>query len=287
VQEVIQEQRPHRGRVLAVVSAIGPPITLTTALLIYFGWVRADAQARAMGLDVTLFGYTTQDLILFSLSHLFIPLVFAFAAGIGWLALDRWLLRRVRDAGTRGTVRRAAAAAAAAGVLAAGCMLLLEIFGPGDRLLFGPYVMAGSVLLAAWAVRLRRLASAGPAPVLAVEQRAVEAALVFGLVSLLMFWGVADHAQAVGQGLAADLEQRVRTLPHAELYSVRPLGIGGPAVTEVKLGSAAAPLYRYDGLRLLEVSGGRFFFLHDGWTVRDGVVVVLPDNNSLRIEFGR
>jgi hypothetical protein len=103
--------------VLAVVSAIGPPITLTTALLIYFGWVRADAQARAMGLDVTLFGYTTQDLILFSLSHLFIPLVFAFAAGIGWLALDRWLLRRVRDAGTRGTVRRAAAAAAAAGCL--------------------------------------------------------------------------------------------------------------------------------------------------------------------------
>ena len=64
-------------------------------------------------------------------------------------------------------------------------------------------------------------------------------------------------------------------------------GIGGPAVREVKLGSAASPLYRYDGLRLLEVSGGRFFFLHDGWTVRNGVVVVLPDDNSVRIEFGR
>jgi hypothetical protein len=273
--------------VLAVVSAIGPPITLSTALLIYFGWVRADAQARAMGLDVTLFGYTTQDLILFSLSHLFIPLVFLLTAGIGWLALDRWLGRRADDAGSRPWVQPLAAAAAAAGVLVAAGMLLWEVAGPGDAPLFGPYVMAAGVLLTAWAVRLRRRACAGQGRVLALEQRAVEGALLFGLVTLLMFWGAADHAQAVGQGLAADLEQSVRTLPRAELYSARPLGIGGPAVTEVRLGTAADPLYRYDGLRLLEVSGGRLFFLHDGWTLRNGVVVVLPDNNSVRIEFSR
>ncbi|MCG2620787.1 hypothetical protein LVY72_02540 [Arthrobacter sp. I2-34] len=287
MQEVIEEERPRRGRVLAVVSAIGPPITLSTALLIYFGWVRADAQARAMGLDVTLFGYTTQDLILFSLSHLFIPLVFALVAGLIWLTLDRWLLRRIHDPATRGTVHRYTLVAVVAGVLVAAVMLLLELSAAGDGPLFGPYVMAGGVLLAAWAVRLRRLARSVPEQRPPVEQRAAEAALVFGLVSLLMFWGAADHAQAVGQSLAASLEQRVATLPHAELYSVKPLGIGGPAVREVRLGSAASPLYRYDGLRLLEVSGGRFFFLHDGWTVRNGVVVVLPDDNSVRIEFGR
>lgn len=287
MQEVIQEQRPHRGRALAVVSAIGPPITLSTALFIYFGWVRADAQARAMGLDVTLFGYTTQDLVLFSLNHLFVPLVFLFTASLIWLALDRWLLKRAHDAQTSGSVRWIAPAAAVAGVLTAGGMLLLEVFGPGDQLLFAPYVMAAGVLLAAWAVRLRRLADDGTEPRPPVEQRAVEGALVFGLVALLMFWGVTNHARAVGQELAVELEQRVDTLPHAELYSVKRLGIGGPAVTEVRLGSAAAPLYRYDGLRLLEVSGGRFFFLHDGWTIRKGIVVVVPDDNSVRIEFGR
>lgn len=44
---------------------------------------------------------------------------------------------------------------------------------------------------------------------------------------------------------------------------------------------------RYDGLSLLVFSGGRFFFLHDGWTSRDGTVIVLQDDNSVRIEFKR
>lgn len=53
------------------------------------------------------------------------------------------------------------------------------------------------------------------------------------------------------------------------------------------MGSGDTALYRYDGLRLLVLSGGRFFFLHDGWTARDGTVIVLPDDNSVRIEFKR
>jgi hypothetical protein len=35
------------------------------------------------------------------------------------------------------------------------------------------------------------------------------------------------------------------------------------------------------------LSGGRFFFLHDGWTPQNGTVIVLPDDNSVRIEFRR
>ena len=38
--------------------------------------------------------------------------------------------------------------------------------------------------------------------------------------------------------------------------------------------------------RLLVVSGGRVFFLHDGWTIADGRITVLPDDRSIRFEFG-
>lgn len=60
-----------------------------------------------------------------------------------------------------------------------------------------------------------------------------------------------------------------------------------PGVTTHELGTAEAPLYRYDGLRLLTVSGERYFFLHEGWSVEEGTVVVLPDDASLRVQYGR
>jgi hypothetical protein len=44
--------------------------------------------------------------------------------------------------------------------------------------------------------------------------------------------------------------------------------------------------YRHDGLRLLTAGGGRPFFLHDGWKVQEGKVVVLPDDGSVRVEYG-
>jgi hypothetical protein len=106
-------------------------------------------------------------------------------------------------------------------------------------------------------------------------------------VTLLLFWGTADYAQALGRRLAVNFEQGVQYMPRAEVYALKPLGIGSDAVKEVKLGSGDTALYRYDGLRLLVLSGGRFFFLHDGWTPRDGTVIVLPDDNSVRIEYKR
>jgi hypothetical protein len=37
------------GGVLQLVSAIGSPLALGTALLFYFGWRRSEAQAEALG----------------------------------------------------------------------------------------------------------------------------------------------------------------------------------------------------------------------------------------------
>lgn len=278
---------PPQHRVLAVVASIGPPVTVISSVLVFFGWIKADAQAKYMGLNVSLFGYTTQDYVLFSLSNLSIALICLFVVGISCMVLDRWLVRRMKNPGARQTIRRLAGASIGVGILVAGAALLLVALQPGRGSLYAPYVITAGALLAAWAGRLYRLARAGEPEARSIEQRVGQGALLFGLVALLLLWAAANHAQDVGQRMAMDIEQHVDALPRAEIYSSKPLAIDSPVVTETTLGTDAAPVYRYDGLRLLEVSGGNLFFLHDGWTAQTGSVVVLPNDNSVRIEYGR
>jgi hypothetical protein len=285
--EANKDERSSWSRALGVISAIGPPITVATALLFYFGWARAEAQAAQMGLDVSLFGYAVQDYILISINALYLPLVCLLAVSVVWVALDRWLRRRIEEDRDRAYIVRAAGIAALCSGLLVSISLLLAIVEPAQTALVTPYLMALGVLMATWCIRLRRLGRDGKLPRLTTEQRAVETTLVLSIVTLLLFWGTADYAQALGRRLAVNFEQGVQYMPRAEVYSLKPLGIGSDAVEEVKLGSGDTALYRYDGLRLLVLSGGRFFFLHDGWTPRDGTVIVLPDDNSVRIEYKR
>ena len=62
----------HRRRSPATTSlflgALGALLTLATATMYYFGWRRSDVQARAMEMDVTMFGFTTQDYVLRGIS---------------------------------------------------------------------------------------------------------------------------------------------------------------------------------------------------------------------------
>ncbi|MGA7206791.1 MAG: hypothetical protein WBX27_19435 [Specibacter sp.] len=279
------------SKAIAAVSSFGPPLAVITALLVYFGWARSDAQARAMGLDVSLFGYSVQDYVLRSIRSLFVPLVVLAATAILWVALDRWLTGAGLAVRHRAAVRRGALAAMVVGAAVAVLTFSSTFFRGGADATFLPYIMAAGVLLAAWGSHLRRHVPASSRParagaVMAVKYRSLESVLVFSVVTLLLFWGTADFAQAVGRGLAVQVEQSVGTMPRAAVYSAARLAVGAPHVIETDLGTAAAPLYRYRGLRLLVASGGKFFFLHDGWTLRSGTVVVLPDNDSIRVELG-
>ncbi len=275
------------SHVLGYVSVIGPPATVVTALVFYFGWARAKAQAEWMGLHVNLFGYTTRDFALLSISALYLPLLLLVALGMLWVWLDRILRSRV-DRGSAGrlstTLPRAALVVAAALI---GLMVVLlfaeRVYSP----LYAPYLITVGVLVAAWAVRIRRYAAAGDGGQRPAEQRAVQATLLLVLVALLLFWGTSNFAEARGRGLAEALEANLLWLPRAQVYSQEPLGLDVPGVTTHEMGTDEAPLYRYDGLRLLSVSGERYFFLHEGWSVEEGTVVVLPDDASLRVQYGR
>ena len=275
------------SHVLGYVSVIGPPATVVTALVFYFGWARAKAQAEWMGLHVNLFGYTTRDFALLSISALYLPLLLLVALAMLWVWLDRLLRRRI----DRGAAGRWATTLPRAALLGAGALIgLMVVLLFAERVyspLYAPYLVTAGVLVAAWAVRIRRCAAAVEGPRRPAEQQAVEATLLLVLVALLLFWGTSNFAEARGRGLAEDLEVNLPWLPRAQVYSQEPLGLDVPGVTTRELGTAGAPLYRYDGLRLLTVSGERYFFLHEGWSVEEGTVVVLPDDASLRVQYGR
>ena len=274
-----------KPRLLDVIASIGPPIAVISAVLAYFGWSQATALAKYMGLNVALFSFTDQDYIRFSVGNLFTPLTCLFAVGICVMGLDRWLRRRI-ETGNGPTVRRAAGAVAVVGVLVAGIALLVVVLQPGRTVLYAPYVIAAGVLLAACAMRLHWLAHPGKPEALSIGHRVGQGALLTGLVTLLLLWGAGDHADAVGR--RTDCQRLEAVQFHARESSEVLLDVQGssPAVTEAKLGTDAAPVYRYDGLRLLDVSGGHLFFLPNGWTVQNGTVVVLPDNDTVRVEYG-
>jgi len=273
-------------RTLEVLSVIGPPLTVATALLVYFGWARSDAQAKSMGLDVSLFGYTVQDFILRSIQSLFRPLAWLALIGLAWLMADRALSKVIAGGRYRRALGRGAAVLAAGGYLFAAAMWILTVTQPDRTLLYVPYLIAGGLLLGSWGVALRRRVAqyAARSPIL--TPRGLERAFMFILVTLLLFWGTADYAQALGRGAAVDYQERSALLPTAVVYSKERLAVSAPNVLESSAGTTAAPLYRYSGLRLLVVSGGRIFLLNDGWTLNDGRVVVLPDNGSVRVEYG-
>lgn len=273
-------------RTLEVLSVIGPPLTVATALLVYFGWARSDAQAKSMGLDVSLFGYSVQDFILRSIQSLFRPLAWLALIGLAWLMADRALGRLIAGGRHHAWLGRAAGLLAVVGYLFAAAMWLFTVFQPERILLYVPYLIAGGLALGSWGVSLRRRASAQGGRTLPLTPRALERAFMFVLITLLLFWGTADYAQALGRGAAVDYQERAHLLPTAVVYSKERLAVSAPNVRESSAGTTAAPLYRYSGLRLLVVSGGRIFLLNDGWTLKDGRVVVLPDDGSVRVEYG-
>jgi hypothetical protein len=266
------------ARLLTVVSSIGPPISLATALLLYFGWARTDAQAEAMGIDVSVFSYSAQDYVLRSVNSLFSPLLVILALALAWHASDGWL--RGRATGAPETIARVAAGVAAVGVVGMVAGAAVALAAPPLAALAGPFLLAVSVLLSVWSLRLRAFARGTPAP-----GRAVANTLVFCIVALLLFWGTASFAQALGNRIAADYETTVFTLPRATIVSGSRLGIDAPTVTETVVGPADSPAYRYSGLRLLVLSEGRYFLLNDGWTRADGTIVVVRDGSSLWVQF--
>jgi len=287
------DESPLRSA-LSVLTTLGPPLTIATALMFYFGWARSDEQARVMGLDVSLFGFSTQDYVLQSISTLYIPLLVSAALAIGWLGLHQRVGRALSRPSSRPALRIAGWAALGTGLLMAASAVLAATLNRNRAPLVVPLVLAGGAAIAAYGGWLAGAAGDPRAPLPASPpwQRALRAMLVGTVITLALFWEVSNYADVVGRGKALELARTVPAMPRATAFSATPLGIQAPGVREERLDVAPdagkdALRYRTTGLRFLVRSGGRMFLLHDGWTPRRGTVIVLPDNEQVRWQFSR
>jgi hypothetical protein len=280
---------------ISVLTTLGPPLTIVTALMIYFGWARSAKQAQYMGLDVSLFGFSTQDYVLLSTSTLYIPLLAIAALTLGWLVLHHRLSRALnRSASQRARLRMAGRAALAAGLLAAAGAVVTATLDQDRAPLVLPLALAAGTAAAAYGAWLTRAANdhratePGPLP----WQHALRTLLIGGLITLALFWELSNYAGVVGRGYALKIAASIPSLPRATAYSATPLGIQAPGVLEETLNVGPGPgkatmRYQTTGLRFLIRSGGRIFLLHDGWTPQHGTVIVLPDNDQVHWQFSR
>lgn len=291
--------------------SLGTNVTVITALLVYFGWKRSDTQSRVLGVDESIFGMSTVDYVLRSVDALFQPIGVGAFLGLGWIWLDGGVRRRLETNPDWPALERVTRILAYAWLL-----LPLIVYGLGQlwsRIgLFGyPLSFGLGVLLSVYAAHLRRsLTGTGSVREQATGWHAeLTKAFIGVIVVLSLFWSITNYANFRGVTLAVELMDGVGELPSVVVYSPARLAIDAPGVTEQRVdgsdtrGAAAtqeapdapdapdAPeageLYRYEGLRLLDHIGDRFFLISDGFSRSHGVVVALPDDGSLRYEFVR
>jgi hypothetical protein len=275
----VEESRPPLD-LMKFITSIGSPIALATALLFYFGWVRSEEQARAFGADASVFAMSTQDYVLRSVNVLFFPLILMLLVGLLLLRLDR-ALRAGPDAPRW--------------LETAGRVLQLSwlVFLPLGFVLYAVAGRAGDVTLPLWVA----LSIVAPAYGAVLRRRAtgdrprisrVAVGIIAALVTVILFWQTERLASLGGEALADDIKTNLgERLTRVELFSVTNLHLEGPGVTTSRIGAVEGEFrYRYSGLYLLQRSGEKYFLLTDGWAQNEGRLVVLPDSDSIRVEFG-
>lgn len=275
---------------LRALAVVGPPITIATALLFYFGWALSAEQSRAMGVDESIFAMSTRDYVLRSLSALFLPLIVGPALLLFWVVLHGLLLDQMRDPRRRSMVRRGGQVLAwSAWVAVPGAGLLLAWIVPAWGELVVPLSLAVGFLLTEYGVRLRGLAgeAAGRAdwgrPPWVGNLRGV---LVGVLVTAALFWEVANFAEVVGRGKAELVLASSSSYPNVVVYSRHDLQLQAPGIqVETLAGRESDFRYRYSGLHLLQRTGGRFFLVPQDWAPAESPLIVLRDEESIRLEF--
>lgn len=300
-----------RKDVFSALGTLGAVTAIVTAVMFYFGWRRSDVQARLMGMDVSLFGYSSQDYVLRSISSLYTPILVIFGLLLAWVWLHRQIVARVEryeddefPEDRRHELALAAKWGAVGGsVVAVGAVVFSILAGRADPLWpVGPIrdalvddqwvipaLLIAGALLASYCVWIRRrLAPRRPGPPPELWQRVLPAVLVAGTVLLGTFWVLEEYASEVGRARARQVIEGVATLPRAELTSSVPLGIDAPGVEETPVDVLGdVDRYRTTGLRLLARASGKIILLHDGWSPTTGSVIVLPDSDDFSWQFSR
>lgn len=280
-------------------------VTALTALLVYFGWQRTETQARRLGIEQSVLGMSTQDYLLRSVRPVFWLLVVIGLVGLAGLLVEPHLTAFVRQRSSASGYRRLAITVmvllGTAWVTLPAIVWLLGFVWPRFAFIAWPASFGAGVVLLLYALHLLRLprlaggaVDAVPSTESNVERRRRTLLRAFGalLVVLFLFWMASRYAQVLGVRLADELVEGIGDRPEVVVTSQDQLHLEGPGVLMTALGDDLdpdAPLrYRYQGLRLLEHTGGKLFLVPEGWTRTYGVVFVLADDDpDLRFDLVR
>ncbi|MDX3077328.1 hypothetical protein [Streptomyces sp. MI02-7b] len=255
-------------------------MSLFTAVLFYFGWASTDAETRALGLQDTLFHFSTADYLLRSVDALYLPVLTLAAASLAAMAGHEWL-RHDPERGER-ALRLMRHAWVPAVLLVPFSQFVPALF---DLLL--PLAALVGALLTAYA-RTRRRRGQDASMGTAGRPRAVlmwAPALLVAVVAL--FWAVYAYAGIVGRGRAAETAATVDDgFPAVVVFSRQDLLIRGGGSCASAVAVKDSPYrFRYAGLRLFYVSGDRLFLVPRHWAPWNGTLYVVREDSGLRVEY--
>ncbi|MCO6008606.1 hypothetical protein NE236_26895 [Actinoallomurus purpureus] len=264
--------------------------TVLTALLVFFGWQRNDAQSQALGFDESILGMSTRDYLLRSVPPMLVLLLIIAGCGMVWLWWDDRLVRRIRTRGPDDrVVRWTLRILPFAWLILPGPIRILGpvwyVWRPAAFVAF-PLSIGASALLLLYAAHLRSMLpeATEPTPGRAPLLRAFTAIVV----GVALFWGTSNYATVQGYAMADRFATHIGDLTRVVVYSPKRLYLTAPGVTETTLTDAkAAYRYRYTGLRLNLHTGGHYVLVSDGWTPKHGVVMLIADDDPVRLEFVR
>ncbi|MFF0943955.1 hypothetical protein ACFYE2_06970 [Kocuria sp. CPCC 205300] len=260
---------------------------MLTALLVYFGWVRSEVLARNLGIDESLLGMSTREYMLRSVRPVLVLLIVVAASALLWVAFDHWLTRRWSRVGPDDRLYRWVLRLMPLSILILpSCAVALRIRFPVFAYISFPLLCAAGLLLLLYALHLR---SQLPAAVtLSPRRESLVRLCAATLVGVSLFSAAANYATYEGNQLAQAFNQRLAFLPEVVVHSTTPLNIDVPGVRTGRGDEESGYRYRYEGLRLLEKTGGQYFLISDTWTPEYGTVIALKDNDpGLRYEFIR
>lgn len=278
---------PHdRGELVHKIAAVIGNVGVFTALLVYFGWVRSEVQAKALGIDESILNMSTRDYLLRSVRPVLVLLLVVASALLLWVLMDHQLTMRLHRRGSDDQLYLWTSWLLPASIFVlpmAGWMARGRF--PATSYVVFPLLCAAGLLLLLYAFRLR--AASGRALALSAKNGGLLRAGTAVLVGVALFSSASNYATVEGTELARNFQQQIPSLPGVVVHSTTALNLDAPGV-ELTRTSEDGFGFRYDGLRLLEHVGGNYFLIPDRWSHEYGVVVTLRDDDSgIRFDFVR
>ncbi len=110
-------------------------------------------------------------------------------------------------------------------------------------------------------------------------------AMAIVVSAVCALWTASLYAHNLGIQAAMKDVQNLPTRTAVAVYSIQPLALNGPGVSERRLPAAFRYHYRYVGLRLLTTRSGTYYLVPVGWSPQLDETYVLDASDQIRIEL--